>query len=180
MEELITIRDMCKIYNPGENEVRALDHVDLVIHKNEFVAIIGQSGSGKSTLMNMPGCLDVPSSGTYLLNGKDVSHMSDDELSDIRNREIGIRKALGARTRSILLQFLAEAGIITLLGGVIGIVSGILGAMGICSIAGVKAGIEASVVLLATLFSCGVGIFFGIYPAKKAAKLSPIEALRHE
>lgn len=89
MEELITIRDMCKIYNPGENEVRALDHVDLVIHKNEFVAIIGQSGSGKSTLMNMLGCLDVPTSGTYLLNGKDVSHMSDDELSDIRNREIG-------------------------------------------------------------------------------------------
>lgn len=89
MEELITIRDMCKIYNPGENEVRALDHVDLVIHKNEFVAIIGQSGSGKSTLMNMLGCLDVPTSGTYLLNGKDVSRMSDDELSDIRNREIG-------------------------------------------------------------------------------------------
>lgn len=89
MEELITIRDMCKIYNPGENEVRALDHVDLTIHRNEFVAIIGQSGSGKSTLMNMLGCLDVPTSGTYLLNGKDVSHMSDDELSDIRNREIG-------------------------------------------------------------------------------------------
>lgn len=89
VEELITIRDMCKIYNPGENEVRALDHVNLTIHKNEFVAIIGQSGSGKSTLMNMLGCLDVPTSGTYLLNGKDVSHMTDDELSDIRNREIG-------------------------------------------------------------------------------------------
>ena len=89
MEELITIRDMCKIYNPGENEVRALDHVNLAIHKNEFVAIIGQSGSGKSTLMNMLGGLDVPTSGTYLLNGKDVSHMTDDELSDIRNREIG-------------------------------------------------------------------------------------------
>ena len=55
MEELITIRDMCKIYNPGENAVRALDHVNLTIHKNEFVAIIGQSGSGKSTLMNMLG-----------------------------------------------------------------------------------------------------------------------------
>lgn len=89
MEGLIEIRDMCKIYNPGENEVRALDHVDLTIHKNEFVAIIGQSGSGKSTLMNMLGCLDVPTSGTYMLNGQDVSHLSDDELSDIRNREIG-------------------------------------------------------------------------------------------
>ena len=89
MEELIEIRDMCKIYNPGENEVRALDHVDLKIHRNEFVAIIGQSGSGKSTLMNMLGCLDVPTSGSYILNGQDVSHLSDDELSDIRNKEIG-------------------------------------------------------------------------------------------
>ena len=97
-----------------------------------------------------------------------------------RTREIGIRKALGARTGSILLQFLAEAGIITLLGGVIGIMLGILGAMGVCTIANVKASIDPLVVLLATLFSCGVGIFFGIYPAKKAAKLRPIEALRHE
>ena len=89
MEELVVIRDMCKIYNPGENEVRALDHVNLNIDRNEFVAIIGQSGSGKSTLMNMLGCLDVPTSGSYLLNGRDVSHLTDDELSDIRNREIG-------------------------------------------------------------------------------------------
>mgnify|MGYP001089090634 CR=1 FL=1 len=89
MSELIEIRDMCKVYNPGENEVRALDHVNLRIEKNEFVAIIGQSGSGKSTLMNMLGCLDVPTSGTYILNGQDVSHLTDDELSDIRNREIG-------------------------------------------------------------------------------------------
>ena len=89
MNELIDIREMCKIYNPGENEVRALDHVDLKIDKNEFVAIIGQSGSGKSTLMNMLGCLDVPTSGTYILNGQDVSGLTDNELSDIRNREIG-------------------------------------------------------------------------------------------
>ncbi|MGN1180557.1 MAG: ABC transporter ATP-binding protein [Suilimivivens sp.] len=89
MEELIKIRDMCKIYNPGENEVRALDHVDIKINRNEFVAIIGQSGSGKSTLMNMLGCLDVPTSGSYILNGQDVSHLTDDELSDIRNKEIG-------------------------------------------------------------------------------------------
>ncbi len=89
MNELIEIRDMCKIYNPGENEVRALDHVDLKIDKNEFVAIIGQSGSGKSTLMNMLGCLDVPTSGVYILNGQDVSNLTDDDLSDIRNREIG-------------------------------------------------------------------------------------------
>ncbi len=89
MDELIEIRDMCKIYNPGENEVRALDHVNLKINRNEFVAIIGQSGSGKSTLMNMLGCLDVPTSGSYILNGQDVSHLTDDELSDIRNKKIG-------------------------------------------------------------------------------------------
>lgn len=89
MSKLIEIRDMCKIYNPGENEVRALDHVNLMIDKNEFVAIIGQSGSGKSTLMNMLGCLDVPTSGSYILNGRDVSGLTDDQLSDIRNREIG-------------------------------------------------------------------------------------------
>ncbi len=89
MSELIEIRDMCKIYNPGENEVRALDHVNLRIDKNEFVAIIGQSGSGKSTLMNMLGCLDIPTSGTYILNGQDVSNLTDDELSHIRNKEIG-------------------------------------------------------------------------------------------
>ena len=67
------IRDRCKIYNPGENEVRALDHVNLEIKTGEFVAIIGQSGSGKSTFMNMLGCLDVPTSGKYYLNGTDVS-----------------------------------------------------------------------------------------------------------
>lgn len=89
MSELVEIRDMCKIYNPGENEVRALDHVNLKIDTHEFVAIIGQSGSGKSTLMNMLGCLDIPTSGNYLLNGQDVSCLSDDELSDIRNKEIG-------------------------------------------------------------------------------------------
>ena len=89
MSALVEIRDMCKVYNPGENELRALDHVDLVINEKEFVAIIGQSGSGKSTLMNMLGCLDIPTSGTYMLHDKDVSHLSDNELSDIRNKEIG-------------------------------------------------------------------------------------------
>ena len=89
MDNLIQITDICKVYNPGENEVRALDHVSLNIDKGEYVAIIGQSGSGKSTLMNMLGCLDVPSSGTYILNGTDVSSLSDNELSDIRNQEIG-------------------------------------------------------------------------------------------
>ncbi len=89
METLVEIRDICKVYNPGENEVKALDHVSLTFKEGEFVAIIGHSGSGKSTLMNMLGCLDVPTSGSYFLHGHDVGGMSDDELSDIRNQEIG-------------------------------------------------------------------------------------------
>ena len=89
MSALVEINNICKIYNPGENEVRALDHVTVSIDEGEFVAIIGQSGSGKSTLMNMLGCLDVPTSGEYRLHGQNVSELTDNELSDIRNREIG-------------------------------------------------------------------------------------------
>ena len=86
---LIDVRNVYKIYNPGENEVRALDGVSLTIEEGEFVAIIGQSGSGKSTLMNMLGLLDTCTSGEYYMDGIDVSHMSDDELSEIRNKKIG-------------------------------------------------------------------------------------------
>ncbi|MCI8559662.1 MAG: ABC transporter ATP-binding protein [Dorea sp.] len=89
MGALIEIKDMYKIYHPGENEVYALNGVSLTVEKGEFTAIIGHSGSGKSTLMNMIGCLDVPTEGSYRLNGRDVSQMTDNELSDIRNQEIG-------------------------------------------------------------------------------------------
>lgn len=89
MEPLIQVENIHKIYNPGENEVRALDGVSLTINRGELVAIIGHSGSGKSTLMNMLGCLDTPTSGSYLLNGQDVSGLSDNQLSEIRNTEIG-------------------------------------------------------------------------------------------
>ena len=86
---LIEIHDIYKIYNPGENEVRALDGINLTVEHGEFLAIVGQSGSGKSTLMNMLGLLDIPTSGTYLLDGIDTKNMTDDELSEIRNKEIG-------------------------------------------------------------------------------------------
>lgn len=89
MQAVIEARDLYKIYNPGENEVRALDGINLTINQGEFVAIVGHSGSGKSTLMNMLGCLDVPSAGKYLLNGTDVGSLDDNQLSEIRNREIG-------------------------------------------------------------------------------------------
>ncbi len=89
MGTLIDIRNVFKIYNKGENEVRALDGVDLDIKIGEYIAIIGQSGSGKSTLMNILGCLDVPSYGEYLLDGKKIGKLSDNELSSIRNVQIG-------------------------------------------------------------------------------------------
>lgn len=89
MQPVIETKNLYKIYNPGENEVRALDGVNITINPGEFVAIVGHSGSGKSTLMNMIGCLDVPTAGLYLLNGVDVGSLTDDQLSEIRNEMVG-------------------------------------------------------------------------------------------
>ncbi|MDD3766061.1 MAG: ABC transporter ATP-binding protein [Eubacteriales bacterium] len=86
---LIRIENMYKIYKMGDSEVRALDGVNIEIHQNEFVSIMGPSGSGKSTLMNMIGCLDTPTSGKYYIDGIETSQMRDDQLADIRNRKIG-------------------------------------------------------------------------------------------
>lgn len=88
-QPLIHARDLRKTYHVGDQMVQALDGLDLDIHANEYVALMGPSGSGKSTLMNMLGCLDSPTSGQYILNGQDVSRLDDDALADIRNREIG-------------------------------------------------------------------------------------------
>lgn len=87
--QLIEVRDVYKIYNPGENQVNALDGVSLSISEGEFVAIIGQSGSGKSTLMNMLGLLDTPTTGEYYINGNLVDDLTDDQMSVIRNEQIG-------------------------------------------------------------------------------------------
>lgn len=89
MEKLIEIDDLRKRYVVGSSEVNALAGVHLTICKGEYIAIMGPSGSGKSTLMNILGCLDTPTSGTYILNGTDVSSMGEDELADVRNKEIG-------------------------------------------------------------------------------------------
>ena len=88
-ETLISIEDLTKIYQVGTQEVRALNGVSLTIGKNEYVAIMGPSGSGKSTLMNILGCLDTPTSGRYVLNDIDVSEMGDNELAEVRNKQIG-------------------------------------------------------------------------------------------
>lgn len=89
MEPIIKINDLAKTYIMGSEEVRALRSITCDIAKNEYVALMGPSGSGKSTLMNLLGCLDTPSSGTYILNKSDVSQLGDNELAEIRNKEIG-------------------------------------------------------------------------------------------
>lgn len=86
---LIELKDIYKIYSDGDSEIRALDGVSLSIEKGEFTAIVGSSGSGKSTCMNIIGCLDIPTSGTYFLNGTDVSTMDEKSLAHVRNKEIG-------------------------------------------------------------------------------------------
>ncbi len=89
MKEVIRLTDIRKSYFLGKQELPVLKGIDLLISDNEYVALMGPSGSGKSTLMNILGCLDSPTHGTYILNGKDVSHMEDDQLADVRNVEIG-------------------------------------------------------------------------------------------
>ena len=86
---MIELAGIHKHYRMGDQEVRALDGVDLFIGRNEYVALIGPSGSGKSTLMNLLGCLDTPSAGTYTLNGRDTAQLDDNELARVRNREVG-------------------------------------------------------------------------------------------
>ena len=86
---MIDLKDIYKIYGEGDSEIRALDGISLHVSENEFVAIVGSSGSGKSTCMNIIGCLDIPTSGTYTLNGTDVSTMTEKELAHVRNRELG-------------------------------------------------------------------------------------------
>ncbi|WP_298021595.1 ABC transporter ATP-binding protein [uncultured Dysosmobacter sp.] len=89
MGALIEFQDVCKTYHMGDTIVRAADHISMSVQQGEFVAIVGQSGSGKSTCMNIIGCLDVPTSGTYLLGGRDVGQMDKNELAAIRNQMLG-------------------------------------------------------------------------------------------
>jgi putative ABC transport system ATP-binding protein len=104
-EMLIDIREMMKVYPMGGEEVRALDGVSVGVDRGEYVAVMGPSGSGKSTLMNLIGCLDTPSSGTYFLNEREVGKMQDDELAAIRNKEIGfVFQTFNLMARTTALQ----------------------------------------------------------------------------
>ena len=89
MSALIEFREVCKTYQMGDTTIQAADHISMRIEKGEFVAIVGQSGSGKSTCMNIIGCLDVPTSGAYLLDGRDVGKMNSNQLASIRNELLG-------------------------------------------------------------------------------------------
>lgn len=150
----------------GEGQIQVQNMSDMSAEFNSILGIITTFISFVATI-------------SLLVGGIGVMNIMLVSVTE-RTREIGIRKSLGARTGSILLQFLAEAAIITLLGGLIGIGLGVLGGNAVGSIAGVAAKTQVSTVIGATVFSSAVGLFFGIYPARKAARLSPIEALRHE
>ena len=89
MKNIIEVKDISRHYFVGKQIVKALDSITVNIKQNEYVSFMGASGSGKSTIMNIIGCLDSPTGGKYMLNGKDVSNMSENELADIRNKEIG-------------------------------------------------------------------------------------------
>ena len=87
--EILRLTDICKDYQQGKEPVRVLKNINMTVHKGDYLAIMGPSGSGKTTLMNLIGCLDVPTSGTYVLEGQDLKDLSDDDLADIRNKHIG-------------------------------------------------------------------------------------------
>lgn len=153
-------------YSQGEDYYQMQDYND-------------QMGQVNSMLGMITGFISFVAGISLLVGGIGVMNIMLVSVTE-RTREIGIRKSLGAKTSSITLQFLAESAIISCIGGLIGIAIGIGLAHVICSVPalGFPPGIHVSTILFATLFSSGIGIFFGLYPARKAAKLSPIEALR--
>ncbi|MEG1798377.1 MAG: FtsX-like permease family protein, partial [Clostridium sp.] len=147
------------IYKP-ENVLKQLDQINKVL--GIFTAFIGAVAAI-----------------SLIVGGIGVMNIMLVSVTE-RTREIGIRKAIGATTKTILLQFLTESVIITLIGGIIGMILGILLAYGLGKFANITPVVSPMVIVGTVIFSSAVGIFFGIYPAKKAADLDPIEALRYE
>jgi ABC-type antimicrobial peptide transport system permease subunit len=226
MNEIIRTQQLCKTFFIGDITVNALRGIDLTVRAGDMVAIMSSSGSGKSTLMNLLGCLDTPTSGTYYLDGVDISTLNKNDYAEIRNqaeitemassttevltmplgsiaavsllvggigimnimlvsvtertREIGIRLSIGAREGDILSQFLTESVLLSSIGGVIGMLLSIIITIVIDSFTSLNAVISSSMMIIAFTFAAAVGIFFGFYPARKAARLNPIDALRYE
>lgn len=182
MEDLLIISDGSEFATEvAENTVRLMENrhgvrgkgVILVENFNDYTSQINDILNYITVFVVFVAAISLLVGGIGVMNIMLVSVTE-------RTREIGIRKALGARTGSVLLQFLAESALISLLGGIAGILLGLLGAALVCAAMGFTASVGIGTVLGASIFSSAVGIFFGIYPAQKAAKLSPIEALRHE
>lgn len=226
MNEIIRTQQLCKTFFIGDITVNALRGIDLTVRAGDMVAIMSSSGSGKSTLMNLLGCLDTPTSGTYYLDGIDISTLNKNDYAEIRNqaeitemassttevltmplgsiaavsllvggigimnimlvsvtertREIGIRLSIGATEGDILSQFLTESVLLSSIGGVIGMLLSIIITIVIDSFTSLNAEISSSMMIIAFTFAAAVGIFFGFYPARKAARLNPIDALRYE
>ena len=193
---MLLLEHIFKTYYVGDEAVHALDDASLHVKPKEFVAICGPSGSGKTTLMNVMGCLDMPDSGRYILDGVNIAECTDKELSLIRSekigfvfqqfnlsvaertREIGIRKAIGARRSHIMMQFLIEACVLSILGGLIGLGLSAVGLRIFEAIADMTISIEWRAAVAALLFCVIIGVAFGSYPAAKASKMTPIEALQ--
>jgi putative ABC transport system permease protein len=144
-----------------------------VISQKDMIQVFGEFTAVFTTVLGAIAGISLVVGGIGIMNIMLVSVTE-------RTREIGIRKAVGARRRDILLQFLVEAIILSMIGGGIGIGFGYLASILVASLAGLNTVVRADAILLATTFSAAVGIFFGIYPATRAARLNPIEALRYE
>lgn len=189
---LIELRNIYKIYQMGSTEVRANDGISLNIYRGEFVAIVGKSGSGKSTLMNIIGALDVPTEGEYFLGGEDVSHMSDDQLAEIRNKTIGfIFQQYNLLPKDSLLENvelpLLYAGVpkeerrqraMQALRRVVRIKDGKINFDG--DVKEYAAVPTPASILVSFGVSVGIGLLFGYMPASRAARLNPINALRSD
>jgi hypothetical protein len=178
--KIIKIERLQRDFSVGIETVHALNGVSFDVARGEFLTIMGASGSGKSTLLNVLGALDRPTSGEYVLDGIRVGSLSKNELAQIRTREIGLRMAVGGRGQDILSQFLMEAVIVSVGGGLFGVSLGLIVAYGMGNLLDWPVVVTNQSILLSFAVCAVVGIFFGWYPARKAAGLDPIDALRFE